>query len=173
MHKWRCRTSISRCWVTWWMKHMNRDYEIVGLPGWVGSMDVVHLKWASCPMGNHNCAKGKEGFLSLISVHCWLQLIHWCWFMDVSLVLIVTVIWGQFWFVPMFRWTKQLSKNIFQQTILRVHARCWMYVHWVMASNIEILSPVRRSSSLAAATMFFIDMIKRNNMRVGCGYLIQ
>ena len=28
-------------------------------------MDVVHVKWANCPMGNHNHAKGKEGYSNL------------------------------------------------------------------------------------------------------------
>jgi hypothetical protein len=44
---------------------VSKDYEAVGLPGCVGSMDVVHVKWGNCPMGDHNRAKGKEGYLSL------------------------------------------------------------------------------------------------------------
>jgi hypothetical protein len=36
-----------------------------GLPGCCGSMDVVHVKWSSCPTGNHNRAKGKGGYPSL------------------------------------------------------------------------------------------------------------
>jgi hypothetical protein len=44
---------------------VSKDYEAVGLPGCVGSMDVVHVKWGNCPMGDHNGAKGKEGYPSL------------------------------------------------------------------------------------------------------------
>jgi hypothetical protein len=43
------------------LKCVNRDYNSAGLPGCVGSMDVVHLKWSNCPTGDHNRAKGKEG----------------------------------------------------------------------------------------------------------------
>ena len=39
-------------------------YDHVG-PGCCGSMDVVHVKWANCPSGDFNRAKGKEGFPSL------------------------------------------------------------------------------------------------------------
>jgi hypothetical protein len=44
---------------------VSKDHEAVGLPGCVGSMDVVHVKWSNCPMGNHNHLKGKEGYPSL------------------------------------------------------------------------------------------------------------
>ena len=44
---------------------MNEDYNATGLPGCVGSMDVVHVKWSQCPTGNHNRAKGKEGYPTL------------------------------------------------------------------------------------------------------------
>jgi hypothetical protein len=37
----------------------------VGLPGCCGSMDIVHVKWLSCPTGDHNCAKGKAGYPTL------------------------------------------------------------------------------------------------------------
>ena len=37
---------------------VNKDYSATGLPGCVGSMDVVHVKWSHCPTGDHNCAKG-------------------------------------------------------------------------------------------------------------------
>ncbi len=47
------------------LRRVNRDYEQNGLPGCVGSMDVVHVKWTSCPMGDHNRAKGKEGYPTL------------------------------------------------------------------------------------------------------------
>jgi hypothetical protein len=43
------------------LKCVNRDYNSAGLPGCVGSMDVVHLKWSNCPTGDHNRAKGREG----------------------------------------------------------------------------------------------------------------
>ena len=42
-----------------------RCYEEVGLPGAMGSLDVVHVKWSSCPSGDYNCCKGKEGFPTL------------------------------------------------------------------------------------------------------------
>jgi hypothetical protein len=41
------------------------DYNAVGLPGCVGSMDVVHVNWANCPTGDHNCVKGKRGIQPL------------------------------------------------------------------------------------------------------------
>ncbi len=47
------------------LHRVSRDYNAVGLPGCVGSMDVVHIKWANCPTGNHNHAKGKEGYPTL------------------------------------------------------------------------------------------------------------
>jgi hypothetical protein len=40
-------------------------YEEVGLPGCCGSMDVVHIKWSSCPTGDHNWAKSKVGYSTL------------------------------------------------------------------------------------------------------------
>ena len=43
------------------LKCVNRDYNAAGLPGCVGSMDVVHVKWSNCPTGNHNRANRKEG----------------------------------------------------------------------------------------------------------------
>jgi hypothetical protein len=42
-----------------------RRYEEVGLPGAMGSLDVVHVKWSSCPSGDYNRCKGKEGFPTL------------------------------------------------------------------------------------------------------------
>ncbi len=47
------------------IKHVNNDYSATGLPGCVSSMDVVHVKWSHCPTGNHNHAKGKEGYPTL------------------------------------------------------------------------------------------------------------
>ncbi len=44
---------------------MNKEYNAAGLPGCVGSMDVVHVKWSHCPTSDHNCAKGKEGYPTL------------------------------------------------------------------------------------------------------------
>jgi hypothetical protein len=40
-------------------------YEEVGLPGAVGSVDVVHVRWANCPAGDFNRSKGKESYPSL------------------------------------------------------------------------------------------------------------
>jgi hypothetical protein len=40
-------------------------YSAVELPGACGSIDVVHVKWSNCPAGDHNPAKGKEGYPSL------------------------------------------------------------------------------------------------------------
>jgi hypothetical protein len=37
----------------------------VGLPGAMGSVDVVHCKWGKCPAGDFNRAKGKEGYPTL------------------------------------------------------------------------------------------------------------
>jgi hypothetical protein len=47
------------------LQHVNRDYNAAGLPDCVGSMDVVHVKWSNCPTGDHNHAKGKEGYPTL------------------------------------------------------------------------------------------------------------
>jgi hypothetical protein len=35
------------------------------LPGCVGSMDVVHVKWSYCLTGDYNHSKGKEGYPTL------------------------------------------------------------------------------------------------------------
>lgn len=40
-------------------------YKVLGLPGAVGSMDVVHIAWCMCPGELTNLAKGKEGFPSI------------------------------------------------------------------------------------------------------------
>jgi len=40
-------------------------YFAVGLPGACGSMDVVHVMCSNCPAGDHNCAKGKDGYTTL------------------------------------------------------------------------------------------------------------
>ena len=44
---------------------MSKYYNEVGLSGCSGSMDVVHVKWLSCPTGDHNRPKGKAGFPTL------------------------------------------------------------------------------------------------------------
>ena len=36
------------------VKQTMARYEEVGLPGAVGSVDVVHIKWSNCPAGHHN-----------------------------------------------------------------------------------------------------------------------
>ena len=47
------------------LQHVNKDYSTAGLPGCVGSMDVVHVKWSTCPTGDHNNAERKEGYPTL------------------------------------------------------------------------------------------------------------
>jgi hypothetical protein len=42
-----------------------KRYEEVGLPGAMGSIDVVHVKWGRCPQGDFNRSKGKESYPSL------------------------------------------------------------------------------------------------------------
>jgi hypothetical protein len=44
---------------------VSRWYEQVGLPGCMGSVDVVHVKWLNCPLRDYNRAKGKESYPSL------------------------------------------------------------------------------------------------------------
>jgi len=39
-------------------------YAAVGLPGAIGSMDVVHVAWAMCPAGLAHLVTGKEGYPS-------------------------------------------------------------------------------------------------------------
>jgi len=40
-------------------------YKFVGLSSTVGSLDVVHIKWANCPAGDHYRMKGREGYPTL------------------------------------------------------------------------------------------------------------
>ena len=40
-------------------------YSALGLPGCIGSMDVVHVAWCMCPAWLMNLAKGKEGYPSI------------------------------------------------------------------------------------------------------------
>jgi hypothetical protein len=47
------------------LHRISKYYDEVGLPGCCGSMDVVHIKWSSCPTGDHNRAKGKAGYPTL------------------------------------------------------------------------------------------------------------
>lgn len=41
-------------------------YSKLGLPGCIGSIDCVHLKWDKCPESFRNDCKGKEGYPSLV-----------------------------------------------------------------------------------------------------------
>ncbi len=43
-----------------------KRYEEVGLPGAIGLVDVVHVRWANCPAGDFNRSKGKESYPSLV-----------------------------------------------------------------------------------------------------------
>lgn len=45
-------------------------YAKLGLPGCVGSIDCVHLKWDKCPVWLSNECKGKEGYPSLVFEVC-------------------------------------------------------------------------------------------------------
>jgi hypothetical protein len=47
------------------LNSITRYYKFFGFLGCVGSMDVLHIKWNNCLTGDHNRAKGKEGYLSL------------------------------------------------------------------------------------------------------------
>jgi hypothetical protein len=47
------------------LNQVSNYYKAVGLPGCVGSMDVVHVKWANCPADDYNRTKGKEGYPTL------------------------------------------------------------------------------------------------------------
>jgi hypothetical protein len=47
------------------LNRMTQLYASVGLPGACGSMDVVNIKWLSCPASDYNQAKGKEGYPTL------------------------------------------------------------------------------------------------------------
>ena len=44
---------------------ISKWYSAVGLPGACGSMNVIHVKWSNCPAGDHNRAKGKEGYTTI------------------------------------------------------------------------------------------------------------
>ena len=47
------------------LKEVMSSYEEMGLPGAMGSVDVVHVKWSNCPAGDYNRAKGKQSYPSL------------------------------------------------------------------------------------------------------------
>ncbi len=42
-----------------------RQYGEAGLPGFAGSVDVVHVKWVNCPAGDYSRSKGKESYPSI------------------------------------------------------------------------------------------------------------
>ena len=41
------------------IRHVTGLYEIVGMPGCIGSIDCVHLVWDKCPAGFLSALKGK------------------------------------------------------------------------------------------------------------------
>ena len=43
------------------LAEVQTPYALLGLPGCIGSMDVVHIAWCMCPSYLMNLAKGKEG----------------------------------------------------------------------------------------------------------------
>jgi hypothetical protein len=47
------------------LQELVKDYSCQHLPGACGSIDVVHVKWARCPAGDHAKCKGKESFVSV------------------------------------------------------------------------------------------------------------
>ena len=47
------------------LDRITRYYQVVGLLGCVGPMDVVHIKWSNCTAGDHNRAKEKECYTTL------------------------------------------------------------------------------------------------------------
>ena len=44
------------------IKHVEGLYNILGLPGCIGSIDCVHIPWEKCPASLHSSCKGKEGY---------------------------------------------------------------------------------------------------------------
>ena len=46
-------------------QHVLGRYEMVGLPGCIGSIDCVHLIWTNCPVVITSQCKGKEKFPTL------------------------------------------------------------------------------------------------------------
>jgi hypothetical protein len=49
------------------LKRIQKYYEVDGLPGACGSMDVVHIKWFNYPAGDYNWARGRRGTQRLVS----------------------------------------------------------------------------------------------------------
>jgi hypothetical protein len=47
------------------MHAWSSDYEVMGLPGAMGSTDCVHVKWDRCPVSLSNLCTGKEGYPTL------------------------------------------------------------------------------------------------------------
>ena len=47
------------------LKVVMSKYSAKKLPRCEGSIDVVHLKWSNCPVGDYNRSLGKEGFPTL------------------------------------------------------------------------------------------------------------
>ncbi len=47
------------------LRAVMKRYEEMGIPGAMGSVDVVHVKWSNCPAGDFNRAKGKQSYPSL------------------------------------------------------------------------------------------------------------
>jgi len=47
------------------LARVETPYALVGLPGCIGSMDVVHIAWCMCPTYLMNLAKGMEGYTSI------------------------------------------------------------------------------------------------------------
>ena len=41
---------------------MLKEFELLGFPNCVGSMDATHIHWSRCPAGSSNAHTGKEGF---------------------------------------------------------------------------------------------------------------
>ena len=47
------------------LEHVMGLYDLLGLPGCVGSIDCVHVVWDRCRAGLHNVCRGKEDYPSL------------------------------------------------------------------------------------------------------------
>jgi hypothetical protein len=53
-------------WNTDELKQVSRRYCKVGLPGTMGSKDVMHVKWSRAPAGDFNRCKGKESYPTIM-----------------------------------------------------------------------------------------------------------
>ncbi len=58
------------------LHQVTRPYEWVSLPSACRSVDVVHVKWSSCLVGDYNQAKGKGGYPTL-GFQC-ITNVNWC-----------------------------------------------------------------------------------------------